>query len=356
MISAALFALLLTAGPQELMVPEGTILPVVLNETLNTKKIQENDPILLTLADDIRAAGRRGPVLIPRGSSVVGRIVKSQRAGHFIGHSQLDIKVQEISTPSGAVYDLTGKIVDIGKAKGRKGDVNAEGVIKGPGHAGRDTFFLLFPPTTLFQLLATPKRGPDVVIPVETRVFVKLMTPIYVETQTASAAVPARAPLPLSQVGPVPQLAPQLGPPQIVPQYVPSNFAPQPIGLVSSGNLDILVSPVALYPDAVLRDLLIAATHPSDIIQANAWVHQFRNEFGSLPPIGYNASWDPSVKAMTAYPDLLQRLSSDIDWTARLGAAYNAQPAEVIAAVQRIRNQAHTLRPPVTPSVSPIRY
>src|SRR5215470_16458960 len=355
MISAALFALLLAAGPQELMVPEGTILPVVLNETLNTKKIQENDPLLLTLADDVRAAGRRGPILIPRGSSVVGRIVKSQRAGHFIGHSQLDIKVQEISTPSGAVYDLTGKIVDIGKAKGEKGEVTKEGVIRGPGHAGRDTFFLLFPPTTLFQLLATPKRGPDVVIPVETRIFVKLMTPIYVETQTASV-LPAPATRPLTQVAPVPQLTPQLGPPQIVPQFIPSNFAPQPVGLISSGNLDILVSPVALYPDAVLRDLLIAATHPSDIIQANAWVHQFRNEFGSLPPIGYNANWDPSVKAMTAYPDLLQRLSSDIDWTARLGAAYNSQPAEVIAAVQRIRNQAHTLRPPVTPAVSPIRY
>jgi hypothetical protein len=337
------------------MVPEGTILPVVLNETLNTKKIQDNDPILLTLADDIRAAGRRGPVLIPRGSSVVGRIVKSQRAGHFIGHSQLDIKVQEISTPSGAVYDLTGKIVDIGKAKGRKGEVNAEGLIKGPGHAGRDTFFLLFPPTTLFQLIATPKRGPDVVIPVETRVFVKLMTPIYVETQTASLPAPAR--LPLTQVVPVPQApAPQLAPPQVVPQFIPSNFAPQPVGLISSGNLDILVSPVALYPDAVLRDLLIAATHPSDIIQANAWVHQFRNEFGSLPPIGYNANWDPSVKAMTAYPDLLQRLSSDIDWTARLGAAYSAQPAELIAAVQRIRNQAHTLRTPVTLSASPVRF
>jgi hypothetical protein len=336
------------------MVPEGTILPVVLNETLNTKKIQDNDPILLTLADDVRAAGRRGPVLIPRGSSVVGRIVKSQRAGHFIGHSQLDIKVQEISTPSGAVYDLTAKIVDLGKAKGEKGSVNAEGVIRGPGHAGRDTFFLLFPPTTLFQLIATPKRGPDVVIPVETRVFVKLMTPIYVETQTASLAAPAT--LPLSQVVPVPHAAaPQLAPPQVVPQFIPSNFAPQPVGLISSGNLDILVSPVALYPDAVLRDLLIAATHPSDIIQANAWVHQFRNEFGSLPPIGYNANWDPSVKAITAYPDLLQRLSSDIDWTARLGQAYSAQPGDLIAAVQRVRNQAHTLRP-VAASVSPIRF
>jgi len=354
MITAALFALLLTAGPQELMVPEGTILPVVLNETLNTKKVQDNDPILLTLGDDIRAAGHRGPVLIPRGSNVVGRIVKSERAGHFIGRSQLDIRVQEIATPSGAVYDLTAKIVDLGKTKGQKGEVNADGVIKGQVHRGRDTFLLLFPPTTLFQLLATPKRGPDVVIPVETRVFVKLMTPIYVETQTAAVTLPARPGIPLTQAVPVPQLAPQL-PQTLAPQYVPSQYTPQPVGLISSGNLDILVSPVALYPDAVLRDLLIAATHPPDIIQANAWVHQFRDGFGNLPPIGYNANWDPSVKAMTAYPDLLMRLSSDIDWTARLGTAYVTQPAEVIGAVQRIRTQAHTLRP-VTASVAPVRF
>src|SRR5262249_37713889 len=143
---------------QELMIPEGTILPVVLNETLNTAKVQENDPILLTLADDVRAAGHRGPVLIPRGSNVVGRIVKSDRAGHFIGRAAMDIRVQEIVTPTGVVYDgLSAKIIDIGKKKGQKGEVKADGTVQGPVHRTRDAFFLLFPPTMLFQLLATPK-------------------------------------------------------------------------------------------------------------------------------------------------------------------------------------------------------
>ena len=82
MLIAGLFAVLMAGNAQEMIIPEGTILPVVLNETLNTKKVQDNDPILLYLADDIRAAGHRGPVLIPRGSNVVGRIVRSQRAGH----------------------------------------------------------------------------------------------------------------------------------------------------------------------------------------------------------------------------------------------------------------------------------
>src|SRR5215831_10182648 len=105
MASALLFAVLLTAGAQELMIPEGTILPVILNETLNTAKLQDNDPVLLTLGEDVRSAGRRGPILIPRGSDVVARVVKSERAGHFIGRAELNLLIQEIVTPAGVVYD-----------------------------------------------------------------------------------------------------------------------------------------------------------------------------------------------------------------------------------------------------------
>src|SRR5262249_19866129 len=140
MLFAGLFAVLLSANVSEIMIPEGTILPVVLNETLNTAKIQENDPVLFTLADDIRAAGHRGPVLIPRGSNVVGRIVTSQRAGHFFGRSQMDIRLQEIVTPTGDVYDgVSAKIVDVAKKKGQKGEVKADGGIQGPVHRERDT-------------------------------------------------------------------------------------------------------------------------------------------------------------------------------------------------------------------------
>src|SRR5215831_5685063 len=170
MLLTGLFAILMAADVPERVIPEGTILPVILNETLNTKKVQDNDPILLYLADDIRAAGHRGPVLIPRGSNVVGRIVRSQRAGHFIGRAQMDIQVQEIITPTGESYDgVSAKIVDVAKKKGEKGEVKADGGIQGPVHRVRDTFLLLFPPTTAFQLIATPKRGPDVVLPAETR-------------------------------------------------------------------------------------------------------------------------------------------------------------------------------------------
>src|SRR4030095_15780218 len=178
MLFAGLLALVLTGNTSEMVIPEGTILPVVLNETLNTKKIQENDPVLFTLADDIRAAGHRGPVLIPRGSSVVGRVVMTDRAGHFFGRSNMDIRLEEVITPTGEVYDgVSTKIVDIAQKKGQKGEVKADGSLQGPVHRKRDTFFLLFPPTTIFQLLSTPKRGPDIVLRVETRLSVKLMSP-----------------------------------------------------------------------------------------------------------------------------------------------------------------------------------
>src|SRR5262244_980852 len=195
MLVAGLFAVLLAGPAAEMMIPEGTILPVVLNETLNTSRLQDNDPILFSRAEDIRTAGRRGPVLLPHGSSVVGRIVMSERAGHFFGRSHLDIRVQEIITPTGEVYDgVSSKIIDVAKKKGLKAEVKADGGIQGPVHRQRDAFFLLFPPTTLFQLLATPKRGPDIVLPVESRLYVKLMSPIYVETVPKVSAVTQLAP------------------------------------------------------------------------------------------------------------------------------------------------------------------
>jgi len=259
--------------------------------------------------------------------------VMSDRAGHFVGRSSMEIRLQEIITPTGEVYDgVSTKIVEVAKKKGQKAVVKSDGGLQGPGHAKRDTFFLLFPPTTVFQLLATPKRGPDVVLPIETRLHVKLMTPIYVETQpkVTAAPAPATAPIPVAA-------APAQNLP--TPQTVASAVLP-----VSGNNLELLVAPVALYPDAILRDLFRATARPFEMLQANLWVHQVRDGNGSLPPGGYNESWDSSVKALTAYPDLLQRLTTDAEWMARLGATYVAQPVEVLNAVQRVRVRSQSVR------------
>jgi hypothetical protein len=333
MLSAAFFALMLSAASPELVVPEGTVLPITLNETVNTAKVQDNDPILFTLADDARAGGRRGPILIPRGSDVVGRIVKAKQAGHFIGRSDLDIRIQEIITPTGEVFDgLTTKIVNVSKTKGEKGDVNRNGVIEGPVHRERDAFFLLFPPTTLFQLIATPKRGPNVVLPVETRLYVKLMNPIYAESRVTSAT-------PVAPAAPI--FVPQAAAPQIVPQFVP-----QALPRLSSNSLDILVTPIALYPDAILQNVFAASAHPLEIIQASQWIQAGR---------GYDTSWSPSVLTVATVPDLLQRLSHNIEWTTNLGAAYASQPADVMNAVARMRGQVNTFRSSTTAPVLALR-
>ena len=243
----------------------------------------------------------------------------------------MDIRLQEIITPTGEVYDgVSTKIVEVVKKKGQKAVVKADGGLQGPGHAKRDTFFLLFPPTTVFQLMATPKRGPDIVLPVETRLHVKLMNPIYVETQTKVTALPAPA------TAPVPVAT---APVQPVPQLVSAVASP-----VSGNSLEILVAPVALYPDAILRDLFRATARPFEMLQANLWVHQVRDANGSLPLSGYNESWDPSVKALTAYPELLQRLTTDAEWMAKLGSTYVAQPVEVLSAVQRVRLRSQPVR------------
>jgi hypothetical protein len=322
MILSLLMAMMMTASAPEMMVPEGTVIPVVLNEKVSTTNVQENDPILFSLADDIRSGGHRGIVLIPRGSSVVGRVVRTDRAGHFFGRSMMDIRMEKIVTPSGDVYDgLTTKVVDVNKTKGKQGEIRSDGEIQGPTHRKRDAFFLVFPPTTLFQLMALPARGPNIVLPPETRLQIKLMTPIYVERQGVAEAMPA--PMPMMQ----PQLLPPASVPAaavlppapvqvpqqvVVPQYVPQYVVPAPAPAVryySWQDLDRLIVPIALYPDNVLYQVLAACR-------------------------------DGNVQALGYYPDLLRRMNADRNWVSTLGQAYRVQPNDVMNSVGRLRQQA----------------
>ncbi len=99
----------------------------------------------------------------------------------------------------------------------------------------------------------------------------------------------------------------------------------------SSEQLDNLVSPVALYPDALLAQVLIASTFPDQIEDASAWVRA--NGTSGIDDTG----WDVSVKAIAHYPSALNMLAESIDWTAALGRAYAYQSTDVMNAVQRMR-------------------
>ena len=87
-------------------------------------------------------------------------------------------------------------------------------------------------------------------------------------------------------------------------------------------QLQQLVAPIALYPDNLVAQILTASTYPSQIVEADRWLGtQSDLSAARLAAQVDQQWWDSSVKALTAYPDLLQRLSADVDWMTRLGPA-----------------------------------
>src|SRR5580692_9187287 len=117
--------------------------------------------------------------------------------------------------------------------------------------------------------------------------------------------------------------------------------APPPSQMLSPDQLETLVAPVALYPDGLLSQVLVAATYPLEIVEAAQWLQQNRRLQGpQLVEAARQQNWDPSIQAMVVFPDVLSRLASDIRWTTDLGNAFLAQQADVMNAVQRMRAQA----------------
>ncbi len=111
--------------------------------------------------------------------------------------------------------------------------------------------------------------------------------------------------------------------------------------LLSPDQLSNLVAPVALYPDNLLSQLLVASTYPLEVVEAAQWLQQNRNLTGSqLVDAARQQNWDPSIQALVVFPDVLNRLASDAQWTTALGNAFLAQQTDVMSAVQRLRSEA----------------
>src|SRR5580693_5216149 len=106
-------------------------------------------------------------------------------------------------------------------------------------------------------------------------------------------------------------------------------------------ELDQLVAPIALYPDPLLAQVLMASAYPLDIVQAERWLEANKTLKGdALKAAVDKQSWDDSVKSLVATPDVLQLMSSKLDWTEKLGDAVVAQQAAVMDAIQRLRAKA----------------
>jgi Protein of unknown function (DUF3300) len=109
----------------------------------------------------------------------------------------------------------------------------------------------------------------------------------------------------------------------------------------SPQELQQLVAPIALYPDALVAQILAASTYPTEIVEADRWMERHSDLKGEkLAKEVDKQDWDPSVKALAQFPSVLENMDKNLSWTSSLGEAYANQPENVTNAVQEMRQQA----------------
>jgi len=144
------------------------------------------------------------------------------------------------------------------------------------------------------------------------------------------AATPAAA-----TATPPAQPAPAAPAPAPTPAPTPSQ------SVFSVAELDQMVAPIALYPDSLLAQVLMAATYPGNVADAVTWSKAHPDAKGDEAVRQVSAQpWDPSVQSLVAFPQVMATLGMDPPWVQRLGDAFLAQPNDVMDAVQRLRRQA----------------
>ena len=124
------------------------------------------------------------------------------------------------------------------------------------------------------------------------------------------------------------------------PSSVPLPATDQPA--LKPAELDALVAPIALYPDTLLANVLMASTYPLEVVRAERWVNLNKKlKDDALKAAVEKQPWDASVQSLVAAPAVLQMLSERLDWTQKLGEAFLAQEKDVMDAVQRMRAMAY---------------
>ncbi len=121
-------------------------------------------------------------------------------------------------------------------------------------------------------------------------------------------------------------------------QGTASSTSPPPF---KAEELDALLAPIALYPDSLLAQILMASTYPLEVVQAARWSKANPKLDGDAAVKKVEGeSWDVSVKSLVAFPNVLEMMNEKLDWTQKLGDAFLAQQKDVAAAIQRLRRQA----------------
>jgi hypothetical protein len=128
------------------------------------------------------------------------------------------------------------------------------------------------------------------------------------------------------------------------PPAPPATAAPQPAAhVLGHAELDRLLAPIALYPDQLVGQILMASTYPLEIVEAARWVRIPANrqlQGDALTAALKERNWDPAVMALIPFPRVLANMDAELDWTKQLGDAFLAQQADVMDSVQRLRQQA----------------
>jgi Protein of unknown function (DUF3300) len=128
---------------------------------------------------------------------------------------------------------------------------------------------------------------------------------------------------------------------QATQQVPPSNGQAPAYTQQTPEQLQQLVAPIALYPDSLVAQILAASTFPEQVVEADRWVQAHPDLKGDALAQAVNQqSWDPSVKALTAFPSVLGNMDKNLSWTSSLGDAYYNQQQDVMDAVQVMRHRA----------------
>ncbi len=160
-----------------------------------------------------------------------------------------------------------------------------------------------------------PQRGRRILISLLSLSLLAVMWPQNLSTQLDAQAPPPAAPPAAPPAPPYTQETPE--------------------------QLQQLVAPIALYPDSLVAQILAASTFPEQVVEADRWVQNNQGLQGqALAQAVDQQPWDPSVKALTAFPSVLGNMDKNLSWTSTLGDAYYNQQADVMDAIQVMRQRA----------------
>jgi hypothetical protein len=150
------------------------------------------------------------------------------------------------------------------------------------------------------------------------------------EDAAPPSALPAAEPIPAAQPG---------------AQQIPSEQNAPPAPTYTSAQLGQILAPVALYPDTLLTNILMASTYPLQVVEAERWLEDPHNAalkgdaiVSALEPM----PWDPSVKSIVPFPQIVKQMNDQLDWTQSLGTAVANQQSDVMEQVQLLRHQSES--------------